>query len=249
MNDKKMLEEHLRRLVDRHVHSRKDQVDALIRRLAAGDFFWTPAATTPNYHMAVRGGLAKHSINFIQILIGLIDLNIDQITGGSYLGWSEDMKDSEINAMRERDYESAVIIGLCHDLNKTDCFGKGYYQANILASGKQSDSKPYERVSRFRLGGNLESLMIAAKYIDLYPEEAQAIAWCEGLYNRQFTQEVPEPHYLTHLAHMADMMSSHVIERKEKPARMGRTMGEFEADLLGERKAEVVITSLEDVPF
>lgn len=243
---KEKLESRLRRLVEVHVTTRKDQVDALIDRLAAGDFFFTPASTTPNYHMATYGGLAMHSINFIQAMIGLVELMQEQISTG-HVGWGASLFSDQDR--KAKDCESAVIIGLCHDLNKTTQFGKGYYRPNILKNGEKSDSKPYERISRFRLGGNLESLTLASRYIDLYPEEAQAIAWCEGLYNRQFTTEVPEPHYLTHLAHMADMMTSHIIERKEEPARMDRTLGQFEDDLNREKPTRVTLASANDTEF
>lgn len=236
----------LNRLVLDNVSTRREQALALCSRLEKGDFFWAPASTNPNYHLAVRGGLAMHTINFIKCMIGLVDLVHDQIKSTSYLGWA-----GPVDWSQERNHESAVIIGLCHDLNKTTLFGKGYYRPNMLKSGQQSDSKPYERIDRFRLGGNLESLMLAHHYIDLYPEEMQAIAWCEGLYNRQFTTEVPNPHYLTHLAHMADMMSSHVLERQEAPALTDRTMVMFEESLGVEQTAVTLTVQGEDLklPF
>lgn len=212
-------------LIITHVQGRRPQVLALMQRLDKSGFFKAPASSSPSKHLACEGGLAQHTWHVIHAMMRLVDV-LFTTAEFDYTCPPASSASNKVDL-----YESCVIIGLCHDLNKGNMFGSDFYLPNILKGGKQSESKPYERsTERAALGGQLETLLLASRYVDLKQDEIQAIAWCEGLYNRQYMVDVAgKEFFLTHIAHMADMMSAHIVENHEPLSRPRQNLGDHEA--------------------
>ena len=212
-------------LVETHVKGpRQAQVQTLVTRLDKSGFFRSPASSAPSKHLACAGGLAQHSWHVVHAMMVLAD---DLFTTPAF-DFTCPPAPSASNKLDL--YESCVIVGICHDLNKANIFGSELYVPNILKDKTQSTAKPYEKCDRPALGGNIESIMIASRYIDLKPDEVQAIAWCEGLYNRQYMVDVAgKEFFLTLIAHMADMMSAHIVENHQPLVRPALNFGDHEA--------------------
>lgn len=223
----------LRYLVETHIKSeRRPAADDLLDFLwqdGRGSFFVAPASSRKAYHMCQFGGLALHTINLILILLD----TVEGLFGGriSGLTWGTEPHESaqDLDAWRE----SAVIVGLCHDLNKTRLFNiPRYVPAQKLKSGKDP-TNPYEYSGSDPSGGdghrpalgNVESLLVAlvgGGFTEWRADELQAVLWVEGKYDRAYDQHVGgKEHALTLMAHWADMASSHIVERVE-PVRRGK---------------------------
>ncbi len=164
-------------------------IHQLIEHMEQINFFECPASGS--HHAAKNGGLAEHSLNVLEQAILL----------NRALG----------NPCHE---DSIVFCALLHDLGKCGQFGKPEYVKNILKSGKQSESKPYERnKDLLPVDHEVRSLAIAGGYIQLTEEEQFAILMHNGLYG-PFKYEIPgheTPLYL--ILHFSDMWASRVIER------------------------------------
>ena len=164
----------------------------LIAHMEQIGFFETPAST--GYHAAKSGGLAEHSLNVLKQAMLINDALCYPCS-----------------------HESIVICSLLHDLGKCGQFGKAEYVKNILKSGKQSESKPFERNKELLpTDHEVRSVIIASKYIELTEEEQYAILMHNGLYG-PFKYEIQgneTPLYM--ILHFADMWASRVIERGVK---------------------------------
>lgn len=201
-------------LVELHVGpKRKDQVLKLLEyQRDKGGFFSAPASSKKQFHMAEHGGLAMHSWNFIQVFLGMLD-NVFGAESMTRYRWGNtpDKSATDMRTLKE----SAVIIGLCHDLNKTKLFGSDYYLPNMTKQSgysKPSESEPYKTSDRTALG-SLVQVALAMSFIDLKPDEIQAIRYAEGLYDYSYRGDIGnKEEFLTILAHHADMQSSQIIE-------------------------------------
>lgn len=164
-------------------------VHQLIEHMEQISFFESPASTS--HHAAKAGGLAEHSLNVLEQAKLLND------------AWGHPCHQ-----------DSVVICALLHDLGKCGQFGKAEYVKNVLKSGKQSESKPYEK-NKDLLPTDYEvrSIVIASRYIQLTEEEQYAILMHNGLYG-PFKYEIQgNETKLYMLLHFADMWASRVIER------------------------------------
>lgn len=159
-------------------------------------FLTAPASS--QFHGAYEGALAEHSLN---VLKAAEKLGVAWLGGVKY------------NLIQD----SVIICALLHDVGKCGQFGKPLYVPNILKSGKPSDAKPYEiNKDLMTLPHEVVSVVEIMKFIDLTPEEQQAIAWHNGLYGcfKYDIQGKETPLYM--LIHFADMWASRVIESKNK---------------------------------
>lgn len=156
-------------------------------------------------HLAEPGGLARHSMN-------VLDIMDDTYYGGKL--------DEDADIPRD----SIIICGLLHDLGKMGDFGKPGYIPNMVKDGrptkaepeqkyKQSESKPFAtNPDLIPVDHEIRSVVIASKFIQLTEEEYLAILWHNGLYGnfRYQIQGKETPLYL--LLHHADMWASRVLE-------------------------------------
>ena len=167
-----------------------DGMDNLIEELEKGGFFTAPCST--HYHLAKEGGLLQHSLNVADI--------------------AEIMYNSLVtNNPKIEQYvpiESVILCALLHDIGKMND-----YEVNIMKSGKQSDSKPFNTIKNpYPEAHEDESVRIASRYITLTDNERYAIQMHNGMYGEhRYTWQGHETP-LALIIHNADMWCSRVTE-------------------------------------
>ena len=138
----------------------------LIEHMRVNGFFAAPCSG--GNHMCQEGGLAEHSLNVYRTALKL---------------------NETLNA--NIPIESIIICSLLHDLGKMGDYGKANYVPNMLKSGKQSETKPYETNSELLyIDHEIRSVEIAREYIQLTEQENFAILMHNGLYG-SFKYEIP----------------------------------------------------------
>lgn len=176
-------------------------IENLINHMEEFGFFDAPCSGA--HHLAVRGGLAEHSLNVCETAFKLQDCF-----------QSEEPKDS------------IIICALLHDIGKMGQFDKPNYVPNMLKGRAtkanpnpepyQSDKKPFiTNPDLLYVDHEVRALSIISKYIDLTEEEQTAILWHNGLYGsfKYQIQGKETPLYM--IIHFADMWASRVIEKGE----------------------------------
>lgn len=169
----------------------KEYMEELIICMKDGGFFEAPCSGAN--HLAVHGGLARHSLNVLTIM-------------------------QKLNLLLEgrATYKDIILCSLLHDLGKMGDHGKPNYVPNFLKSGAISTAKPYCTTEELPyMDHEVRSLMIAERYITFTAEQEQAILYHNGLYG-SFKYQIPgkeTPLYL--LLHFADMWASHVTEVRQ----------------------------------
>lgn len=175
----------------------KEGMESLLHYMNENGFYESPCSG--GNHLAVPGGLAKHTRNVIQIAESIHETFFD--------------------------HDDTSIVNLCelylvcalHDLGKMGQFGKQNYVENILKSGKQSDKKPYVSNPELQyVPHECRSIAIANRFIDLNENEQSAILYHNGLYGdfRYCINGKETPLYL--ILHFADMWASRVEEKCEE---------------------------------
>lgn len=168
------------------VTERKTEVQQLVNMLH-NETTWLTTPASTRYHLNVEGGLLLHSVGVAETLLRIKDTLAPDISD-----------------------ESCVIVGLFHDLGKVGMPGKPYYLPEM------KDGKPTGKYSinteLVSMGQSLRSLYLTSRYLTLSDEEAQAIAYHDGMY-------VPEGRSVSHreeplllLLHWADMWTAKVLE-------------------------------------
>lgn len=167
-------------------------IDGLLKRMEEIGYFTAPCSG--GNHLAKEGGLAEHSCNVLQTMVKIADALEVTIPN-----------------------RSIILTALLHDLGKCGDHGKPNYTPNILKSGEQSKSKPFEtNKDLLYIPHEVRSVKIASEYISLTEDEEWAILMHNGLYGdfKYSIQGKETPLYL--LLHTADMWASRVIEKEEK---------------------------------
>lgn len=170
----------------------REGIPDLLIHIRENGFYDAPSSTS--YHMSCEGGLAKHSLNVYNAAKKLCDT----------FGVSVDK-------------DTLILTALLHDLGKMGQYGKLYYAPNILKSGKQSESKPYEiNKDLMPVDHEIRSIEIASRFIELTEEEAWVIQMHNGMYGtfKYQIQGHETPLYL--IIHFADMWASRVMEVGDK---------------------------------
>ena len=134
----------------------REGIESLIQFLEKSDFFKAPSST--RFHGDHEGGLAEHSMKVYEILKHKVANNVKGI---------------------EVPEESIILIGLLHDICKTNFYKVDYRNAkNALGVWEKvpyytiDDTIPY--------GHGEKSVMMITEYIKLTPEEKYAIRWHMG---------------------------------------------------------------------
>jgi len=175
------------------ITERKANIDKFLKLLHT-QTTWLTCPASIKYHLNKVGGLLEHSIGLAETLLQLRAVLAPEISE-----------------------ESCVIVGLFHDIGKVGMPGKPYYLPEI------KDGKPTGAYTInpdiVAMGLSLRSLYLVSQYVPLSDEEAQAIAYHDGMY-------VPEGRVVAHkeeklllLLHWADMWTASVRERKSAPLR------------------------------
>lgn len=174
-------------------------IDNLISWMDENGFFTAPCSGS--HHLAVEGGLARHSLNVFEVM---------------YNKLATELLDTEDYGLTS---ENIIIASLLHDLGKCGDFGKPNYVDNYLkktdADGNpvRSESKPYvTNPDLLYVPHEVRSISIASRFISLTEEEYFAILMHNGLYGdfRYSIKDNETPLYL--MLHMADMWASRVLE-------------------------------------
>ena len=131
-------------------------IEKLIEFLKKSDFFKAPAST--RFHGCFEGGLAEHSMKVYEILKKKVQTSVIPIN----------VQD-----------ESIIIIGLLHDICKSNFYKTDYRNAkNSLGVWEKV---PYYTVEdTIPYGHGEKSVMMISEYIKLTNEEKYSIRWHMG---------------------------------------------------------------------
>lgn len=163
-------------------------IKGLVSGLEEIGFFEAPCSG--GNHLCEEGGLLQHSLNVCRKALQLA------------------------NVWGYMDTDAVIIASLLHDVGKCGDYGKKYYTANILKSGKPSASKPFKRNSDLLEKNHaVKSAVIVNRYIKLTEDEEFAILHHDGLYEYANKEAWQEPTELLMIVHFADLWCSRVVER------------------------------------
>jgi len=167
------------------IETNREGIKNLLAYMDKNGFYVAPCST--QYHLCKEGGLAEHSLNVYNSMVRFYNSQSEFTT----------------------DDNSIKIVALLHDLGKMGHHGKFNYVPNILKSGKISDSKPYETNKNIlAVPHEVESIVIAERFINLTEEEEYAILYHNGLYG-DFKYEINgKERPLQMLLHFADLWCS-----------------------------------------
>ena len=188
MGSNKRFEELISKVVDR-----KSQIDNLVAYLRDNtSYFYGPGSHI--YHNNWEGGLLEHHCNVAENMIKIKNLLAPDISD-----------------------ESCVIVGLFHDLGKVGMPGQPYYIFNTPTPKQKQwgyvPDRPYYH-------GNVQpympvphcSLWLLSKFVDLTPEEFQAIMIHDGQYVPDNKSYSGKECRLALIAHYADSWAGFIME-------------------------------------
>lgn len=164
----------------------------LLAWLKTTDFFKAPAGA--KHHGAYPGGLVRHSLNVYYQLLG----------------------DYSIRGM-EHEAETTAICGLLHDVCKVGV----YHEANPFDAALEGKTEPYIFSDPFPLGHGEKSVYLISRFIRLTDEEALAIRWHMGPYDKaakgggRDLDDAMAISPLVYALHAADMRAAQEEKRKE----------------------------------
>ena len=180
-------------LVKENVH--REGVDSLLDWLGKTNFFHDPAST--KFHSDYEGGLCQHSLNVYARLIKLLQNEYGD-------SWQEKCS-----------MESAVLIGLFHDICKVDTYAVS--MRNIKENGVWVQKPYYVSQDNLPFGHGEKSVYILNSFVKLTREEAVCINWHMGEYDLRAKagQSLSNIYYkypLAFLTHIADNMATYLDE-------------------------------------
>lgn len=181
--------------------TKRQGINNLIKYLESSDFFTAPASSV--YHGSYKGGLLEHSLNVYNCLMY------------EY----ENIKDSdfEIPTITE---DSLIIVSLLHDICKVNCYVESTRNVKNEKTGQWEKVPIYKREPLFPMGHGGKSVFIAQQFIQLSPEEAQAIYWHMQAYdlsNYNTLNELSQANnenLLCFLLGQADMKATYIVENE-----------------------------------
>ena len=175
---------------------KRDGIEALLAWLEASDFFTAPAST--RFHLSEEGGLCAHSINVYERLVRLCEAE-----------WGEDGFNRE----------SVAIVGLFHDLCKTNIYK--VEMRNVKENGEWVQ-KPYFTVDdSLPYGHGEKSVYMLSGFMKLTREEAMAINWHMGGFDLRVQagsydySKAYNKYPLALMVHLADMQATFLDEPTE----------------------------------
>lgn len=169
-------------------------VKELVDWIRSTDFYEAPCST--EYHLSVKGGLVRHSVNVYHVLKAKIETSYKEIP-----------------------FDSAIICALGHDLCKADYYIPG--TRNVKENGVWRAKPVYKVNDRNPIGHGEKSLSILQDFISLHPFEKLAIRWHMGPFEPGANQGYPtgfayrdalKVHPLVTLLFTADMEATNIVE-------------------------------------
>jgi len=187
------LEKRYRSLLSR-IDQRKEGVDKLVDFLE-NETNWLEAPASTRFHMSEKHGLLYHSIGVAETLIRLAG-HLDPVYTD----------------------ESLIITGLFHDVGKVGFEGTPYYldnpsTGNRHLTGTRSFYKPYiVNNDIVAMSHAIRSLYHVQRFVELSPEEAQAITYHDGPYTDGYKEVAMKEEPLTLLLHFSDLWHATQLE-------------------------------------
>lgn len=159
------------------------------------DFFSAPASS--RYHMAVEGGLVRHSLNVYSCLKEYVER--DRVKNVYNLNPSE---------------ETVAIIALLHDVCKINCYKPGFRNVKD-DEGRWMRVPSYTYEDLLPYGHGEKSVYIISGFMNLSREEAFAIRYHMGFSGSEDNRQVGDAFRLFPLAFAlstADMEATYFLE-------------------------------------
>ncbi len=180
---------------------KREGADKLLEYLEspASDFFTAPASA--RFHSSHEGGLAEHSINVYEALVGYLNSpRAKEVYGFDYSD------------------ESIAIVALLHDLCKINVYKKGFRNVKD-EKGAWQRVETYEFDDRLPYGHGEKSVYIITGYMKLTREEAFAIRYHMGYSSTEDARNVSAAFEMFPLAFAlstADSEATYFIEADKK---------------------------------
>lgn len=175
-------------------------IEELITFLIESDFFEAPCST--EYHLAMPGGLARHSLNVYDLLR---------------------QRAEQYYPAFQFDPDALIICGLGHDLCKVNAYVPG--TRNVKENGVWREKKIWQVKDKLPLGHGEKSVSILQDFIYLEPEEKLAIRWHMGMTEAGTHFSYPAGYAyraacaeqpLVTLLHTADLEASYILEAQHE---------------------------------
>ena len=185
------------------IHREQANVEGLVKKLEASDFFYAPAST--KYHGSFKGGLCRHSLDVYIVLRNLVAQNNLDI-----------------------DEESLIICALLHDFSKMNLYEVTNFNKKVYSeNGSKSDNggrfdwvteqgyKTVDLSERFVYGNHEEtSEYMIRQFIPLKLEESVAILHHHGGMGYDSSQtnisDIYQRYPLALMLHLADMTCAYL---------------------------------------
>jgi hypothetical protein len=176
---------------------KREGADKLLEYLESpsSDFFSAPASA--RFHSSFEGGLAEHSLNVYEALVGY--LNSDRVKSTYGFEYSD---------------ESIAIVALLHDLCKVNVYKKGFRNVKD-EKGVWQRVDTYEFEDKLPYGHGEKSVYIITGYMKLTREEAFAIRYHMGYSSTEDPRNVSAAFEMFPLAFalsVADSEATYFIE-------------------------------------
>ncbi len=179
---------------------KREGADKLLEYLesSASDFFTAPASA--RFHSSFEGGLAEHSVNVYECLVGYLNNpRVREVYGFEY---------SE---------ESIAIVSLLHDLCKINVYKKGFRNVkDERGAWQRVDTFEYD--DKLPYGHGEKSVYIITGYMKLTREEAFAIRYHMGYSSTEDPRNVSAAFEMFPLAFAlstADSEATYFVEAKK----------------------------------
>lgn len=185
-------------LYRQYIH--RDGAEELLEWLEQSDFFTAPASA--RYHSCYAGGLCQHSINVFECLWAYIKRKrvqeVYQLTGEEYSD------------------ESLAIVGLLHDICKTNVYKAGF--RNV-----KDENGQWQRVPNYTFEDNLpyghgeKSVFLINRFMKLTDMESFAIRYHMGFSGDEDNRQVGQALALYPLAFavsVADSEATYFLEKQ-----------------------------------
>ena len=180
---------------------KREGADRLLDYLMTkSDFFTAPASS--RFHNDFEGGLCAHSLNVYHRLVQLLE--------GEYGdAWKEMFSP-----------ESVAIIGLLHDICKTNYYKVSYRNVKNEETNAWEKKPFYSVEDELPYGHGEKSVYIISGFMRLSREEAMAINWHMGGFDDRvrggsYTVGVAFQEYpLAVLTHTADFLATYLDEKR-----------------------------------
>jgi hypothetical protein len=180
------------KLFTENIH--RDGADKLLEWILKTDFFTAPAST--KYHSCHEGGLCEHSVN----VFNRFKLNVS------------DYCEHDAEYM-EKHSELIAVCALLHDLCKANFYTVS--MRNVKNESGQWEKQPYYSVEeKFPFGHGEKSVFLIERYMKLTPEEAVAIRFHMGEFEKdRSTSDAYAKFPLALMLHIADLEATYLDER------------------------------------